>query len=76
MVSNCLTVDHLLYLMTINLLGKERIRVQLHWSWLNCNRRLAVDTNVIYFIGLSLAPKFMVHENRLRKKIMWVRKKC
>ncbi|KAF2881707.1 hypothetical protein ILUMI_24466 [Ignelater luminosus] len=44
-----LTVDHILDLMTINLLGKELV----DWdatpfvnSWLNCNSRLATDTQV------------------------------
>ncbi|KAF2880824.1 hypothetical protein ILUMI_25357 [Ignelater luminosus] len=48
-VRNSLTVDHISDLMTINLLGKELM----DWdatpfvkSWLNCNHRLATDTQV------------------------------
>ena len=47
--------------MAINLLGKVQIGMQLHWSLLNCNHKLTMDTNVIYW------PNLMIHENRLGK---------
>ncbi|KAF2890979.1 hypothetical protein ILUMI_15194, partial [Ignelater luminosus] len=46
-VRNSLTVDHISDLMTINLLGKELMdgdATPFVKSWLNCNHRLATDT--------------------------------